>query len=120
MAGLDPGRLDRRIIVERARTIDDGYAARLGDWVPLVEVWAEFRPGRGSERFEAAVRAAAMPAAFWIRWSPDVSGVTPADRVRFDGRVWAITAVTEIGRREGLELMCQASDDGSSGDSGGA
>ncbi|WP_454280485.1 phage head closure protein [Sphingomonas sp. Marseille-Q8236] len=112
---MDAGALDRRITIERTTPVDDGYQTRAGAWVPLTTVWAQYRPGRGSERFAAAMQSASQPAAFWIRWSSKVADVGPQDRVRFEGRLYQITARSEIGRREGIELMCIASDDGSGG-----
>jgi SPP1 family predicted phage head-tail adaptor len=115
MAGLETGRLDRRIAIERAEVVDDGYQNRETNWALIATVWAEYRPGKGSERFAAAAQSAMQPVAFWIRWSRSLCDVSPRDRVRFENRIYAITAVTEIGRREGLELMCVTSDDGSAG-----
>jgi SPP1 family predicted phage head-tail adaptor len=115
MAGLETGRLDRRIAIERAGNVDDGYQVRDDAWAPIASVWAEYRPGKGSERFAAAAQSAVQPVAFWIRWSRAVADVSPRDRVRFQNKIYSITAVSEIGRREGLELMCTTSDDGSAG-----
>lgn len=38
-----------------------------------------------------------------------VAGLTTADRIVFDGEFYSITAVTEIGRRRGLELKVERS-----------
>ncbi len=110
------GALDRQIVIERARPIDDRYQTRDTDWTPIGEARAQYRPGKGSERFAAAAQSAVQPVAFWVRWSRSLCDVSPRDRVRFENRIYSITAVTEIGRREGLELMCVTSDDGSAGD----
>lgn len=108
------GPLNRRIAIERAGDIDDGYQTRDDAWALIATVWAEYRPGKGSERFAAAAQSAVQPVAFWIRWSRTVADVSPRDRVRFQDKIYSITAVSEIGRREGLELMCTASDTGGS------
>lgn len=112
---LAAGRLDRRIVIERLALVDDGYQKRPGSWAALATRPAQYVPGRGSERFAAAAENATQPAAFRIRWSPAVADVSPADRVRALGRIWTIAGVAELGRREGLELMCVASDDGAAG-----
>ena len=115
--GLDAGGMDRRIRIERATTIDDGMQTLPGPWEPLVTVWARYSPGKGSERFEAATRRAEQPVAFIIRWSSAVQGIAATDRVRFPatdaGDIFEIIAPpTEIGRREGIELLCVAASDG--------
>ena len=40
---------------------------------------------------------------FRIRW---LAGVTNADRVLFEGRIYNIKQTAEIGRRAGLDLRC--------------
>ncbi len=115
--GLDARKLDRRIRIERATSIDDGMQTRTGPWEALTTVWARYLPGKGSERFEAATRRAEQPVAFTIRWSQLAATISSADRVRYpaadDGRLYEIVAPpTEIGRRDGIELMCVVASDG--------
>ncbi len=108
------GKLDRRIRIERATAVDDGYQTRPGAWAELATVWAQFIPMSGKEAREQLGREATMPASFRIRWSSRTADVSPADRVRYPageaGRIYEIKAVNEIGRREGLELVTLASD----------
>ncbi len=40
-----------------------------------------------------------------------MSDIDPKDRVRFEGRVYDIVGVKEIGRREGLEITAVARPD---------
>lgn len=116
MSGLISGKLDRRIRIERAGLVDDGYQTRRGNWATLTTVWAQYKPARPSERFEMAARAAVVPVAFLIRWTSKVADVGAGDRVRFPakdgGQLYDIVGVTEIGRREGRELQCVAVSDG--------
>lgn len=114
MPGLDAGSLDRRIRIERdGQTTHDGLQNVPGAPFVLAEVWAQYKPARGQERFELATREAEIPVAFIIRWSRRVADVGPADRVRYpardDGQLFEIIAAPrEIGRRDGLELTCRA------------
>jgi hypothetical protein len=41
---------------------------------------------------------------FWIRYL----AVTTKDRVNYNGKVWAITYLRELGRREGIEITAEA------------
>jgi len=42
---------------------------------------------------------------FIIRYSSDVSGVRPSDRVSYNGDIYEIEGVQEIGRGEGLRIV---------------
>lgn len=76
MPGLDAGSLDRRIRIERdGPTTHDGLQNVLGAPFVLAEVWAQYKPARGQERFELATREAEIPVAFIIRWSRRVADV---------------------------------------------
>lgn len=108
--------LDRRVRIERAVPVDDGYQTRTDAWAPLGEVWAQFIRTGGREGREAAGREALATASFRIRFSEELRDLLPSDRVIYPadgaGRVYDIQSVVEIGRREGLELICVAGSDG--------
>lgn len=112
--GMAAGALDRRIRIERnAPAVHDGLQNVPGAPFVLAEVWAQYKPARGAERFELATREAEIPVSFIIRWSRRVADVGPSDRVRYpareDGQLFDIIAAPrEIGRRDGLEITCRA------------
>lgn len=103
------GRLDRRIVIERFTLVDDGMN-EVEQFAELATVWASYTPAKGSERFELAGREAMVPVMFGIRWQPWSPQINPKDRIVYNGQVFNLTAVTEIGRREGLELYATAGD----------
>lgn len=61
-------------------------------------------PSAGQELVQAAQQTAVQPVQFVIRYRADVR---PTWQVDFEGRLHLITAVTEIGRRQGLTLTTQ-------------
>lgn len=98
------GELDRRITLQRATVAPNEFNEPVETWSDLARVWAKYTPVADGERFRAGERAAEVQARFLIRWSSQVASVNPKDRLVFDGRIYAITNVKEIGRREGLEI----------------
>jgi len=42
---------------------------------------------------------------FIIRYSSDVSDVKPSDRVSYNGNIYQIEGVQEIGRQEGFRIV---------------
>ncbi|GAB3738163.1 hypothetical protein GCM10027594_18740 [Hymenobacter agri] len=61
-------------------------------------------PSAGQELVQAAQQTAVQPVQFIIRYRADVR---PTWQVDFEGTIHLITAVTEIGRRQGLTLTTQ-------------
>ena len=105
MGLLEAGKLDRRIRVQRATATTDALGTEVQAWADLSEVPASVEWVRDSERFRAAEVSAGVEVRFVVRWG---LGVTVEDRVLYDGRVWEISAVKEIGRREGQEISAAA------------
>lgn len=106
---MSAGRMDRRIRIERdGAASHDGYQNVPGAPVTVASVAASYRPGAGSERFANAETSATAPAIFEIRWSNRVRDVSPLDRVEYGGRMYDITRVEEIERREGVRIFATA------------
>lgn len=102
---MDAGRLDRRVTVERATFTTNGFGEEVATWAPLKTVWADVQPISDGERWRAAEVAAHVTTRFRVRWGLDV---TVRDRIAYDGRIYDISAVKEIGRREGQEITASA------------
>lgn len=96
------GKLDRRVTIQRKQVTRDDFGGEVIAWAEVCTVWARIIPLRGSERFVAQQEQADRDARVQMRWWP---GITPAMRVIYEGRVWDIEAVAELGRRDGLELL---------------
>lgn len=102
------GALDRRIRIEHnpAPTRDPKTNELVDNWTTLCELWASSRPVQGGERFVAQQVIGEATTVWRIRWRP---GITPLLRlVDPEGVAHGITAVQEIGRREGLDVFTKA------------
>ena len=99
------GDLDRRITIERAIITADEYGNSVESWGAFATVWSKVTHVSDGEKWKAAEVGAHVDTRFLIRWG---FSVTPLDRVIYDGRVYSINGVKEIGRREGQELSTSA------------
>ena len=110
------GALDRRIRIETADLVDDGHQKRAGAWAEVASVAAQFIPARGREARGAAGREELRSASFRVRWSPTIAALGTDCRVIFPaqpgGAAWDVQSIIEIGRREGLEIVCTAAGNG--------
>lgn len=103
------GNLDRRITIQRATYTQNALGEQIiATWNTLATVWAEVMPVSDGERIRALEVSAEITTRFRIRYSSTVASVNPKDRISYDGRVYDISGVKEIGRREGLEITAAA------------
>ena len=101
------GKMDRRIVIERATLTTNTYGERAESWGTLATVWAEisYKFGSGTESIQSDQILTKQPVSFIIRYSTTTSGVIPTDRVNYDGNYYQIEALQEIGRAEGLRIV---------------
>lgn len=106
---MQAGKLDRRITLQRATTAQDETGQEVQTWSDLATVWASRRDVSDAERVAAAEVAASITTRFQIRWGTSWADLNPREhRVALDGRIYDISGVKEIGRREGLEITAAA------------
>lgn len=98
------GRLDRRIVIYRNFPTQSSSGAPVDSWQAAANVAASVKWDRGSERFVTQQIVGKSAVTFTIRYSSNVSGITVADRINFDGRDYDIRDVRELGRRKGIEI----------------
>lgn len=102
------GSLDRTIVIQcqyvDGATSPDRYGATTGTWQRHARVRAQKLEHAVSNREGARGNTTEAGITFRIRWIP---GVTLDHRVLFELRAFKIVGITEIGRRVGLDLMCE-------------
>jgi SPP1 family predicted phage head-tail adaptor len=98
------GKLDRRITLQRYGITYNDDNEPVEGFTDLATVWASWRRASARETLASAEINAAATDVFEIRWSSVVSEINPKDRLIYQGDVYDIQAVAEIGRREGLRI----------------
>ena len=104
--------LDQRVTLEqRSVARETAFGAEVVTWPALATVWAnlvdQVNPKKGGDEVVAAdIRTTQRRTHVTIRWRNDV---TPDMRVQwpYRSRTFQITGMSEIGRREWLELTCE-------------
>lgn len=100
------GTLDRRLMIQQEQILKDpaGTGEDLSTWLPWASVWAKAERPSAREQQQAEQIAAKVDTRFTIRYLRDLSpkGFRLVDS---DGRVYDISGVREIGRRDGLEVL---------------
>ena len=103
---MNAGALDQRIVIERLVEGYDELGQPINDWLTIITTWAAVTPLVGREYIAAGALLSEVTARISLRYRP---GITAADRVIHDGKVYGITSVADVhsSRRE-LHLMCKA------------
>jgi SPP1 family predicted phage head-tail adaptor len=101
---MSAGKLDRRIAIQRAAMTVNAFNEPVANWADLVTLWAGRRDVSAAERYRAQEVGAEITTRFTIRWSSLAASIDPRDRILFEGRLYDITAVRDIGRRAWREI----------------
>ncbi len=100
--------MDRRVTIQNRFTVTDGYGDRIETWSDTATLWAEYIPRLISSDLptDAQQEQFIEKCSFIIRWR-----VIPTDsRITYNGKVYKIQGMAEIGRKDRLELACIATD----------
>lgn len=88
------GRLDRRIVVQRATTAADAHGTPIETWADLVSTWAavEYIQTGTGEEYRDAVHLSTNTVVFTIRHRP---GILVTDRIVYAGENHDILSISE-------------------------
>lgn len=85
--------MDKRIELQSVTRVSDSQGGYTETWATYATVWAEIKPVKGYEKFQAMQNATPVTHNLVIRYR---SGVTTAHRVLFGSRVFHIKEVLNI------------------------
>jgi len=107
---IDPGKLDRRVVVENYTTANDKYGQSIKTWATYRTRWAaiEYRAGfKLGEKIEAKQLTAINKVYFTLRYE---SGYTEKMRVSYNLEYFYITSISELGRGTYIEFQTEKRD----------
>ncbi|MBJ6145736.1 phage head closure protein [Hymenobacter sp. BT559] len=100
------GKFDRKLLLQKpAATVQDRFGASkpvANAFEDVATVYGEQKPGTGTEIFLAQQQTAQVTVNWQIRYRADVR---PTWQLIYNGELYQIVAVVEIGRRTGLLLI---------------
>ena len=99
--------MDRRIALQSTTLTTNDYGQRVASWATYATVWASIKYKAGSEKVTDDQVGSTQTVDFTIRYSTDVSGVKASHRLVYNSQNYEILYVQEIGRKEGLILVCE-------------
>jgi len=99
------GNLDRVIEIQRiAMASLDLYGATAPTWTTMATMRAQLLQNATDDREGARGKTTDSVLTFRMRW---LDGVTLENRVVYQGKPFTISRIVELGRRVGLDLICE-------------
>jgi SPP1 family predicted phage head-tail adaptor len=96
--------LDRQIELQQYSFSKSAFGEKEQSWNTLATVPASIKPVTGKEVLRSGQITSEFDVIVRIR---HIQGVAPKDRFVYDGEIYDIQGVSEIGRREGLEITAK-------------
>jgi len=107
---MNIGKMDTRVKLQHQTSVADSYGQPVEGWSDTATIWAQkidvVRAAVSLES-EAEMENTKYVSRFIIRYRSDVDGNA---RIEAGGRIYLITQVAELGRKEGLEVVAIAND----------
>jgi SPP1 family predicted phage head-tail adaptor len=100
------GLLDRKVAIQTPSEARGAFGEVVPGWTAFATVWAQYKPQGGNEKMHMGEQSSSLTCVWRMRW---MNGVNAKMRITDDQGVdWRIKTVTEGGRREWLDLLCEA------------
>ena len=99
--------MDRKIVIERPILKRNTYGESEEGWTTFAIVWANINYKGGREGFYARQVVATGDVVFKIRYT---SGITPKMRILFNDLDYNISAISEAGRNQWMEITAKSHD----------
>ncbi len=104
----NPGKLDRRIVIQVRTLTQDGTGTRSESWATLTTVWAELVKDAGKQAILAQADRTQTSKFFRVR-AIDINETD--HRITYKGKTYEIKGITEEGRDDTLLLDVVATEE---------
>lgn len=104
---MNVGRMNREIVIQKVTEIDDPEGGKKVAWTDFATVFAEVSPVSGGEGDAASQPQETQTSTFRIHFN-DAEGATVKMRINYDGLVWDILRIEEIGFKTFRLLTAEA------------
>lgn len=98
---LQIGNMRHSIVIQRLYTTKDAYGADTSTYVDYITLKADLRNRTGNKTIVNQEIFNQATLVFWTHYRP----IVETDRIKFNNNTYIILNISEIGYREGLELV---------------
>lgn len=101
---MTAGRRNRRVTFQRFTTTETEMGGEIEDWADYATAFARVVHGSGQERREAAQESASVTATFYVLRNALTAGLTPKDRISWEGYWDIVSAVPSLQFNREMEV----------------
>ncbi len=102
---MNPGKLRHPIVIEVATDVRNEFGEPEQTWTEFEQTWAEIKPIKAGEFFSAVGTQHEVTHRIVTRY---IEGIKPDMRIRFEDRIFEITAIRNFFERdEYLEILAK-------------
>lgn len=102
---MEPGRLNRRVVIQQHAAGSDAQGQPTSGWVDVATVWADIQYLKGIEQIKADAVTSSARVSIRIRWRTDI---TAAMRVLYNSVVHTVQVVLpDVATRRYVDLVCE-------------
>ncbi|WP_342045983.1 phage head closure protein [Bacillus sp. OTU530] len=102
---MNPGKLNKRIVLQKLATVDDGAGGSEESWQDTSSVWALIQPLQGRELYQAQQINTELTHRITIRYREDVNA---SMRIMYNNREFTIDSIVNIEESNRfLEMTCR-------------
>lgn len=109
---MEVGERDKHVTIQQLAESAGTSGFPVDTWTTLAIVWMRKLDASGSERFRASQLSAAVDTQWEMGYradmDPDLLDVPKLRRLVYQNRIYDITFASQIGRKEGVELLTLA------------
>tara|TARA_R100000541_G_scaffold13076_1_gene21887 strand:- start:12813 stop:13142 length:330 start_codon:yes stop_codon:yes gene_type:complete len=105
---MNIGALDRRVRIQKPITTANDYGELVATYSVYATVWAAIeRKPFAREAVSGEQNISFQSVTFIIRYSDDVSILTPSHQISYKGDIYNVLGVQEVGRNEQLRVVTE-------------
>lgn len=103
--GIDVGNFDKRIIFQSLQEIADGGGGFKAQWTDILTSWAQIKPLKSYERFQAMQVETPVTHKIYMRYRNDMV-INTKLRIKFGQRIFNVASVIDIDEQKAfLEIL---------------
>ena len=108
---MNIGALDRRVEVEKAVEVANGFGELVLSWAKYITVWASIDRNPSAKELSSSEQIVSFQGViFHIRYSVAASAIEPSYRIKYNDKYYNILGVQEVGRNEKLRIITELRD----------
>lgn len=102
---LDPGELDRKIVIQTASGVQDAYGEEINTWSDTLSVWAKMEWDAGKRGGNEGMDASQVVSEGEVKFTIRHTAVDTKNRIKYEDEYYDIESIQEVGGRKRFLIL---------------